>query len=40
MGESCDPDAMAIIMEHDGETPYLYFFKDGLIEEKVVSDND
>ena len=37
MGESCNTDAMTVIMLYKGETPYLYFFKDGLIEEKVVS---
>lgn len=37
MGESSNPDGMIVLVKYDGETPYLYFFKDGLIEEKVVS---
>ena len=28
---------MPILMDWDGEVPYLYYFKHGLIEEKVVS---
>ena len=35
MGESCNPDGMHVIVNYKGETPYMYFFKDGLIEEKV-----
>lgn len=37
MGESMNPDAMHVLVKYDGETPYAYFFKDGLEEEKVVS---
>ncbi len=37
MGESLDPDGMNVLMIYEGETPFLYFFKDGLEEEKVVS---
>ena len=39
MGESCDPDSMHVLCYYgdDGVTPYFLFFKDGLIEEKVVS---
>ena len=37
MGESMDPDGMHILVEWEGETPYFYFFKDGLIDEKCVS---
>lgn len=37
MGESCDPEGMHVLVLYEGETPYLYFFKDGLEEEKVVS---
>ena len=35
-GESCDPEAMAVIMGYteDGSTPYIYLFKDGLTEYK------
>jgi len=36
-GESMDPEAMVALMfyKEDGITPYFYFFKDGVIEEKV-----
>ena len=37
MGESMNPDGMHVLLIYEGETPYAYFFKDGLIEEKVVS---
>lgn len=37
MGESCDPDGMNVIVIYKDEKPMCYFFKDGLIEEKVVS---
>eukprot|EP01102_Stenamoeba_stenopodia_P006454 TRINITY_DN1768_c0_g1_i1.p1 TRINITY_DN1768_c0_g1~~TRINITY_DN1768_c0_g1_i1.p1 ORF type:complete len:170 (+),score=50.62 TRINITY_DN1768_c0_g1_i1:159-668(+) len=35
-GENMDLDAMVVLLgyKEDGVTPYLYFFKDGLIEEK------
>ncbi len=38
MGESMNPDGMHGLMnfKEDGCTPYMLFFKDGLIEEKVV----
>ena len=40
MGESCSPDGMHALLKYgeDGMTPYMYFFKHGLAEEKVVSD--
>jgi len=31
------PDGMLGLMKWDEETPYMYFFKHGLDEEKVVS---
>lgn len=31
------PEGMLALMKWDGETPYMYFFKHGLDEEKVVS---
>ncbi len=33
-----DPDGMCVLMDFrdDGTTPYMLFFKDGIIEEKVV----
>lgn len=34
-GESMNPDGMLIMCKWDGETPYLYYFKHGLLEEKV-----
>merc|ERR1712080_147606 len=36
-GESMDPDGSLVYMNYreDGITPYLWYFKDGLIEEKV-----
>jgi len=34
-GESMGPDGMLALMKWDGETPYIYFFKHGLEEEKV-----
>ena len=39
MGVSTDADAMICLMNFrdDGITPYMLFWKDGLIEEKVVS---
>ena len=38
MGESgVDGNGMLVLMIYRGETPYMLFFKDGLIEEKVVS---
>ena len=33
-GESMNPDGMVALMRWDGQTPYLYFFKHGLDEEK------
>lgn len=33
-GESMNPDGMLVLMKWDGETPYLFFFKHGLDEEK------
>ena len=38
MGESCNPSGMHCLMGYreDQVTPYMLFFKDGLIEEKVV----
>ena len=38
-GEKMDPSGMCALMDYreDGCTPYMIFFKDGLIEEKVVS---
>lgn len=35
MGESMSGDGMQVLCKWDGETPYLYFFKHGLVEEKV-----
>merc|ERR1711893_26681 len=35
IGESYNPDGMLPLVNWDGETPYVYFFKHGLIEEKV-----
>jgi len=42
MGESCDSEAMHPFIIYDEETdvPYMYFFKHGLEEEKVVSDTN
>ena len=37
VGESLQPDGMLALMKWDEETPYIYFFKHGLDEEKVVS---
>jgi len=37
LGESMAPDGMLALMKWDEETPYIYFFKHGLDEEKVVS---
>lgn len=39
MGEKCDADAMIALLNYreDGITPYMLFFRDGLIEEKQVS---
>jgi hypothetical protein len=34
-GESMNPDGMLALMKWDGETPYMYFFKPGLDEERV-----
>ncbi|XP_066266619.1 translationally-controlled tumor protein homolog [Branchiostoma lanceolatum] len=36
-GEKMDEDGMVALMDYreDGETPYMWFFKDGLEEEKV-----
>jgi hypothetical protein len=36
-GESMDPEGSLVYMNYreDGMTPYLWFFKDGLLEEKV-----
>lgn len=35
IGESYNADGMVPLMNWDGETPYVYFFKHGLEEEKV-----
>jgi len=37
LGESLQPDGMLALMKWEEETPYIYFFKHGLDEEKVVS---
>ena len=39
MGESCNVDGMVALLNYreDGVTPYMLFFRDGLIEEKQVS---
>ena len=37
VGESMQPDGMLALMKWEEETPYVYFFKHGLDEEKVVS---
>ena len=37
VGESLQPDGMLALMKWEEETPYVYFFKHGLDEEKVVS---
>jgi len=38
MGESMNPDGMLALMDfRDDGSPYMWFFKDGLVEEKVVS---
>lgn len=37
MGESMDLDGMLVLLLYKGDIPYAYFFKDGLLEEKVVS---
>lgn len=37
MGERCDPDAMHVIVIDKGDDITLYYFKDGLKEEKAVS---
>jgi hypothetical protein len=34
-GESMGPEGMLALMKWDGETPYMFFFKHGLDEEKV-----
>ena len=39
IGESMQPDGMLALMNWDEETPYMYFFKHGLDEEKVVSND-
>ena len=40
MGESCDAEAMhAILWYNEDDTPLMYFIKEGLEEEKVVSDS-
>ena len=38
-GESMDPDGMVALLDYkeENDTPYMWFFKDGLIEEKFVS---
>ena len=35
MGESCDPEAMIILVVDKGDSILLYYWKDGLEEEKV-----
>ena len=38
MGESMNPDGMVVLMDFkDDGSPYMWFFKDGIVEEKVVS---
>ena len=37
VGESMNPEGMLVLMKWDGETPYIFFFKHGLDEEKCVS---
>ena len=38
MGESMNPDGMVALMDfRDDGSPYMWFFKDGTVEEKVVS---
>ena len=37
VGESMKPDGMLAIVEWEGDIPYMYFFKDGILPEKVVS---
>ena len=39
MGESCNVEGMLALLNYreDGVTPYMLFFRDGLIEEKQVS---
>ena len=34
-GESMSPDGMLALMKWENEGPYMYFFKHGLLEEKV-----
>jgi len=34
-GESMNPDAMCALLKWDEETPYMYFFKHGLLENKL-----
>lgn len=34
-GESLSPDGMLVMCKWDEQTPYLYYFKHGLLEEKV-----
>ena len=38
VGESLNPDGMVALMDYreDGVTPYMWFFVDGLVEEKMV----
>ena len=36
-GESMKPEGMLALMKWEEETPFVYFFKHGLIAEKVVS---
>jgi len=36
VGESMQPDGMLALMKWEEETPFVYFFKHGLDEEKVV----
>jgi len=36
-GESMQPEGMLALMKWEDDTPYIYFFKHGLDEEKVVS---
>jgi len=35
IGESYNPDAMLPLVKWDEETPYVFFFKHGMLEEKV-----
>ncbi|KAK2154332.1 hypothetical protein LSH36_271g07023 [Paralvinella palmiformis] len=36
--ESMKPDGMLAIVEWEGDIPYMYFFKDGILPEKVIGE--